>query len=1035
MHYGCSSGHGRKSLVSDDPSPPRCADTQIASGLFGRSLQWVERLPLRLCSVILRTPILFTALLTTTLALSARTFAQEAVAEAPPLAVPVDLEQNETEPTEAEPAAPRLSTESDWQEWERLGRSTLSPDGRWIAYSVSQNDGTSELRLRVVATDSTEAFEQGGSPAFSSDAKWLAYRIGKSTAETKKLRKAKKPIENQLGLFDLVQGKKEEVDGVQSFEFSSDGAFIAMRRYAPKGDENGTDLVIRELQTGVETHFGRVTSHAWSEAGAWIAITVSAPDKKGNGLRVFDAGAGILRTLDSDEAEYVGMTWRDDSADLAVMRKTTYEDDEDPTFAVLAWRDVSEQANEANVFDHLAADGFPEDLRVVEFDGLRWADDGAALYFGLKEWEERPAKLDEDEGLEEGDSADGTPEEQKPEEQKPEEDDSPASEAAGSLRETLDEAPGVEVWHAKDIRIIPNQKVTARRDERDTIAAVYWLAERRLVQLEDDLTEDVDILEGGLQGIGYDETPYEEEQRFSATLNDIYSVDVKTGDQERVLERVKYAFPGHPTGGYFLYVRDDHLWSFSFESGKSVNLTANVQSKFIDQESSVLTDEKRPYGIAGWTQDGDSVLLYDRFDIWQFPLAGGEPTQLTEGAEYEIEHRRVRVAADRDDDQFIDMDEGFYFSLYGERTKKSGFGHMKNGTPPTHLVWKDARVSALAMAEDAPVLSFREERFDDSPDLFVAGPMLDEPKQVSATNSHAEEFLWGHSELVDYESANGVPLQGALFYPADYDPSKTYPMVVYIYELRSQSLHQYATPSERNPYSPGVFTQNGYFVFQPDIVYRAQNPGLSAVECVVPAVRKVLEDGKVDPERVGLFGHSWGAYQTAFIVTQTDLFAAGVAGAPLTNMMSMSMSIYWNSGGTDAKIFHESQGRMDRPFWRDVDTYIANSPIFSIESLNTPLLVAFGDNDGAVDWQQGIEMYNAARLAQRPYVMLVYPGENHGLAEEANQVDYHHRVREWFSTHLDGEEAPEWISEGQPWLEQKKALDAIGKDQKKKGPK
>jgi len=197
----------------------------------------------------------------------------------------------------------------------------------------------------------------------------------------------------------------------------------------------------------------------------------------------------------------------------------------------------------------------------------------------------------------------------------------------------------------------------------------------------------------------------------------------------------------------------------------------------------------------------------------------------------------------------------------------------------------------------------------------------------------------------------------------------------------------------------------------------------------------VLESGMVDPDRVGLVGHSWGAYQTAFIVTQTDLFAAGVAGAPLTNMMSMSMSIYWNSGQTDAYIFHESQGRMDRPFWNDVDTYIANSPIFSIEDLNTPLLVTFGDEDGAVDWNQGVEMYNAARLAQRPFVMLVYPGENHGLRKKPNQVDYHHRVREWFDTHLTDAEAPRWISDGIPWLDQKKALEEIGKKDKKKAKK
>ena len=248
--------------------------------------------------------------------------------------------------------------------------------------------------------------------------------------------------------------------------------------------------------------------------------------------------------------------------------------------------------------------------------------------------------------------------------------------------------------------------------------------------------------------------------------------------------------------------------------------------------------------------------------------------------------------------------------------------------------------------------------------------------------------------------------------------------------MRSQTVHSYYTPSERSAYNTAVFSAEGYFVFQPDIVYRAQNPGLSAKECVIPAVKPVLETGMVDPKRIGLVGHSWGGYQTAFLSTQTDLFAALVAGAPLTNMMSMSMSIYWNSGQTDAWIFHESQGRMDQPFWKDVDTYMANSAIFNIENLNNPLLVAFGDEDGAVDWQQGVELYNAARLAQKPMVMLVYPGENHGLAKKPNQVDYHYRILEWFGHYLKGEEAPQWILEGQTYLDRQKEIKAFKKQKK-----
>jgi dipeptidyl aminopeptidase/acylaminoacyl peptidase len=103
---------------------------------------------------------------------------------------------------------------------------------------------------------------------------------------------------------------------------------------------------------------------------------------------------------------------------------------------------------------------------------------------------------------------------------------------------------------------------------------------------------------------------------------------------------------------------------------------------------------------------------------------------------------------------------------------------------------------------------------------------------------------------------------------------------------------------------------------------------------------------------------------------------------------------------------------MEVPFWEDLDAYMRNSPLFSIQQLNTPLLVAFGDEDGAVDWHQGIELYNAARRAGKDMVLLVYEGENHSLAKKTNQLDYHRRIRQWFDHYLKGAPAPDWIARG-----------------------
>ena len=146
-----------------------------------------------------------------------------------------------------------------------------------------------------------------------------------------------------------------------------------------------------------------------------------------------------------------------------------------------------------------------------------------------------------------------------------------------------------------------------------------------------------------------------------------------------------------------------------------------------------------------------------------------------------------------------------------------------------------------------------------------------------------------------------------------------------------------------------------------------------------------------------------------------------MAGAPLTNLTSMHLSVYGNSGGTDARIFEISQGRMEVPFWEDTESYIANSPVFHVDKLNTPLMVAHGTEDGAVDYNQGVEYDKAARRAGKDFVLLVYNGENHGNRQKPNQPDYHRHIIQWFGHYLEGEPAEEWITDGLSYEEQQRS--------------
>ncbi|HEX7052168.1 MAG TPA: prolyl oligopeptidase family serine peptidase [Longimicrobiales bacterium] len=915
-------------------------------------------------------------------------------------------------------------TPADYGKWESLGFGRLSPDGEWLAYPVSRVNERDELRIRRLDEDSTRAVAYGTRPVFSADGRWLAYGIGVSEDEREKLQKAKKPVHNRLGLLNLETGETITIDDVASFAFSDDGAFLAMRGYAIEGrDSKGVDLVVRELATGLDTNFGNVSDYAWQEGGTLLAMTIDAESNVGNGVLLYDPASGRLRTLDSDTATYIGPVWREDGDDLAVLRVRTDSLHEDETHVVLAWTGLAGEHPQRHVFDPATAEGFPAEMRIVDFRPLHWAEDGDAVFFGIKEWDRKPAEPDllaKGTGAGDGRAA---------------EDSATAAKAAGSAdsaeagragKEAAgdDEEPaGVEVWHARDVDIMPRQKVQADSDRRENHLAVWHLDSGRFVRLGTELTEDVELVEGDEVALGMDQTPYERERMFGPIYHDIYRIDVGSGERERIAERVQFEFGASPGGRYFLYLADDHYWIYDLETGARTNITAGIPTSFVDLEDDHTVEQKPPFGVAGWTEGDERVILYDKYDLWAVSPDGSGAVRLTRGAEDSVRHRLVRLDAEQ---EFIDPDEPLYLSLYGEWTKRFGYGRLEIGGDVDRLVWLDKNVSRLARADSADVFAYVVQDFDDSPDYFVAGPDLDDARQVTETNPFQDDYAWGHSELVEFENARGQRLQGALFYPANYEPGRKYPMIVYIYEIRSNTVHSYSVPSERSPYNPAVFTSEGYFVFQPDIVYRDRNPGLSAVESVVPAVEKVLETGMIDPARVGLVGHSWGAYQTAFIVTQTDLFSAAVAGAPLTDLISMYLSVYWNSGGTDARIFEISQGRMEVPFWEDLEAYMANSPLFNIQNMNTPLLVAFGDDDGAVDWHQGIELYNAARRAGKEFVMLVYADENHGLRKEPNQLDYHRRILEWFGHYLNGEAAPAWITDGVSYLERQKALEREG---------
>ncbi len=901
-------------------------------------------------------------------------------------------------------------TVDDYDQWERLGPAVLSPDGGWMAVTISRVNDENELRIHSTDSDSVVVVAHATRPAFSDDGRWLAYAIGVSPDERERAQDSRQPVRNALGLLNLATGEQEKIDEVESFSFSEDGRYLAFRRYKPEDKESsGVDMVVRELSSGSSLSFGNVSALRWQDAGHLLAMTIDADDQIGNGVKLYDPASGRLQSLDTDAATYRGLSWREESADLAVLKTYTEEGREDTAHVALAWRALDAGEPRAFVLDPREGPALPDETRVVEYRTPSWSDDGAAVFLGIQD--RIPVEEPEDEEEEGDEAGDG------------EAADEDGEDSGDGADEEDGDPPGVEIWHSRDVDPVPQQRVRERQLRQVNHIGAWQLDGGDFLQLGGDHADRATIMEGGAHVIARDETPYDVEAMFRQQFYDIYSVDAATAQRSLVRERVTIDQGGSPGGRYVIWFEGEDYWTHDLESGETRNITGALDGVFVNLDQTPTREQMSPFGVAGWTEDDESVLINDRWDVWEVSPDGSGGRRLTPGAEDDIRYRVVQV--DREADA-SDPDEPLYYSTYGEWTKKAGFSRARLGDAPEALVWDDAAYGSffagLTKAEDADVYTFRRERFDDSPDFFVAGADLSDARQVTSTNPFHDDYAWGRTELIDYENEWGRPLQGALVYPADYEEGQIYPMIVYHYEMLSQGLHRYVVPDATNYYNVQAWSQDGYFVLQPDIVYRDRRPGQSNVETLRPAVAAALETGMIDPDRVGLIGHSWGGYQTTFFVTQDDLFASAVAGAPLTNLMSMYLSFYWNSGGTDARIFEISQGRMQVPWWEDYDSYHANSPLHHIQNMNTPLLMMFGDNDGAVEFNQGVEFYNAARRIGKEMVLLVYGGENHGLRQEANQRDYRDRIMQWFAHYLKGEPAPDWITKGLPYIEQQDGL-------------
>jgi dienelactone hydrolase len=787
-------------------------------------------------------------------------------------------------------------------------------------------------------------------------------------------------------LRNLTTGDSIRFERAKSMEFSEDGKFLAISIEKPQSDKSkhkGLDLMLIKLEDQSTMNFGNVSDYAFNKNSTHLAYTVDAADMVGNGLYMFNLKTQKLSNLDSDRKTYSSLIWDDASVlksdwakkgrQLAVLKGTKADTLEQRSNTLLVVSGLDGPANKYELDPAETNLGFPEGFVVSEKGNLMFSNDGTMVLFGIKE-QEISRKMDKD---------------------------------------TI---PNLDVFHWNDETINSVQRRRANRNRNFTYWASYQPSQKVFTRLTDDSMRELLVSRHSDYWIGRNPKPYINDVNWGVSPADLYRVNLKTGKRDEIVKLVKRPMGYSPDGAYYALQKDSAIHVVDLATNKLTNISdaAGVQFMNLDHP---YPHEHPPYGLAGWTKDGSSVILNHKYDLWSLKLDGSSAENITQGLGNELETEFRYVYLDYEQ-PYIDTAKPMLLRAYGEWTKKAGFYQLSKGKKPKKLLFEDYAFGNLQKAKNSDDLVYTRESFVEFPDYHFTDMSFKKPLQLTNANRQQANYKWGSKVLIDYTNSKGERLQGTLTLPPDYVEGKRYPMIVYFYEKMSNRHHRYYMPLYDYRPHGSTYASNGYLFFQPDNVYEVGRPGTSALDCITSATQKVIDLGYADPDKIGLQGHSWGGYQSSFIVTQTDMFACVVTGAPPTDLESFYNNIYGNTGTNHVGIMEIGQVRMGRDVtpWTHREIYQRENPMFHAQNIKVPFMILHGTADGAVDWTQGLEFYNAARRLGKEVIFLSYPGEPHHLRREANQKDFQIRMKQYFDHYLMDKEAPEWMVEGIPHL-------------------
>ncbi|MFM8348680.1 MAG: alpha/beta hydrolase family protein [Bacteroidota bacterium] len=886
--------------------------------------------------------------------------------------------------------------------WRDITVRSLTPDGKHAVFLFTPQEGDATLVVRELKTGKLDSLVRIADPAMSYDGAVVAFRIKPAVAQVKELRRQKKKKEelprDTLGIRSFNGGTLIKHPDVKAFKMPAKaGGWIAFtqeppreNKQDPKGkkksrknsEENGYTLTLLNTTRASQHTFPFVKDFQFAKNGqALVFISTGNDSTMKAGVYRHDLLSGTTAALAEGKVKYKfkGLAVTENGDQVSFLTDT------DTTKALVRhwklyhWKTGNAAASEILVEGNPAA--ATGQLTSEHYTPV-FSKDGSKLFFGVA-----PAPLVQDTTL------------------------------------LPEEIVQVEVWHTEDAFIYPQQKVQLDNERKRSFLAVADLT-MATTPIRVIATADRPTAETGNEGnapvvLLSSTVPYRKNSSWDLRMPvDAWIVSLTDGAQKKFLEKIPASPRLSPGANYAFWFNpaDTSWYTYAVADGKTTRLNAGLRVSFADEEDD-HPDFPEAYGMAGWTTDDARVLIHDRYDLWSFDPRGASPAvRLTNGRAVKMVHRFVKTDLES---RFIDSASDLWVSYFNEHDKQSGYATVSVKTGKSTLaVYGPARHGGLYKARQSQQYLFTRETFREFPDLWTAGKGLIKPTKVTNVNPQWARYRWGSAEPVSWTGQGGKTIRGVLHKPDGFDATKKYPLLVTFYERGSDDLYEHSAPfPHRSTINKTMYVSNGYLVFEPDVHYRIGYPGESALECITTGVQSLVDKGFVDEKRIGIQGHSWGGYQTAYLVTRTNMFRAAEAGAIVANMVSAYGGIRWETGYSRMFQYEKTQSRIGATLWEKPALYLENSPIFTADRINTPLLLLHNDSDGAVPWYQGIEMYMAMRRLGKPAWMLNYNGEPHWPLKRENRIDFQMRMMQFFDHYLKDAPAPKWMTEGVPAIQ------------------